>query len=316
MTPLVVSDSSCCVPPPWQDHPALRIVPITLLLGDRRLEDGPAARTALAEAADTDLLVRTLAPSPVAYVQVLDEAAEGAVVVTPAAEVAIMHRNATLASRLTTGRAVVVDCGSAGPAQGLCVAAGLHACDRGATVDEVADAVRDAAARTELAAVVWDLDELAAVVGSAEHPAATPGRRPQDRRRPHGSGKRHRRQPTLVRFQAGLPRLVASEPGGSGCTEPTGGEDPAEAALAGLVGLWASAGGPDDRAATVVFHADDQVAAERLADELADRLAPEPGGPDTPGAVRARPAIVPISPAMAAHTGPGCVGAAWLRQAR
>ncbi len=70
------------------------------------------------------------------------------------------------------------------------------------------------------------------------------------------------------------------------------GADPVEA----ISQAWYSAGGSPS-ARSLVFHAAEQA----MAETLAGRLGGEPG-------------IVPFSPAMAIHTGPGWLGVAWLQE--
>jgi len=334
VTPLVVCDSSACVPPPWHGHPALRVVPLGVLAGDRRLPDTPAAADAVAAARRAGLPVRTVAPSPVDYVQVLDGAVDGAVVVTPAAEVAVMHRNASLAARLTTARAVVVDCRAAGPAQGLCVVSGLQAVDRGADTDAVASAVRAAAATARLAVVVPDLGEIAAAVDPTcrRHRASDTDGRTAAAGRPAGRVAERARQAALVGFRGGVPVPIvgagrtAAQPSEAAPAD-TGPSDPMANLVDHLVHAWAAAGGAQS-ALAVVFHADDEPTADQVADRLRRRAGVDvatpalaPPTPDRPASGRPpepRPmpiAVVPISPAMATHTGRGCVGVAWLEPA-
>lgn len=271
--PLVtlVTDSSACVAPDWAAHPTLRLLPLGVALPEGLVDDGPEAALAVRDALAAGDPVRTVAPSPVGYLQVLDDCAGGAVVVTPAADVAVMHRNAMLAARLHAGDVVVVDSGTAGPAHGLCVVAGLRAAVAGATTAEVAEAVATATRRVGLVAMVPDLARVgAAAAGAPPTPLAGTAR------------------PAVFRFLDGVPAPLPSTPG-----------DPLDA----LVTAWAEDGGTEATDA-VVFHADDEAGAVRLAERVS---AGSTGGTAA--------VVVPISPAMSVHTGPGCVGVAWARPA-
>jgi hypothetical protein len=75
---------------------------------------------------------------------------------------------------------------------------------------------------------------------------------------------------------------------------PRDGDDPLDL----LRGVWTRNVGTD-ASASCVFHAGAPDRAESLRSRLTGR---EP--------------VIPFSPAMAIHTGPGVVGIAWLRQAR
>lgn len=269
MTPVIVTDSSACVPGTWHRHPALRVLPLVVLLPQGRLDDGEAAGPALAALADGEP-VRTAAPSPVDYLRAVDDAPGGAVVVTPAARVAVMHRNAALAARLAAGGVQVVDTATAGPAHGLCVLAGLRAVEAGADSDAVARAVRRAADGVQLVAVVPDLARVATAV----------------RRDPASSWAAGRTRAATFRFLDGVPVPL-----------PAAGGDPLDA----VVAAWESHGGPG-AGDTVVFHTQDPTGAAAL------RARIDQGD----GAGGTTVDVVPISPAMAVHTGPGCLGVAWL----
>ena len=281
MLPLtVVTDSSACVAPGWPDA-ALRVLPLGLITAEGRLADGPAAAPAVAAALAAGDVVRTVAPSPVEYLHALDACPGGAVVVTPAADVAVMYRNATLAARLHGGHGgevVVVDCGTAGPAHGLCVVSGLRAAAGGAGPTEVAGAVMAAARRARLVAVIPDLARVGGSAGQRP-PMSAPGQPGLPTGGPGG--------PMVFRFHDGVPVPVRD-----GTGEP---DDPVETLLA----AWRGARGPD-AAEAVVFHAGDEAGAAQLCARMDDGAR--------------SPTIVPISPAMAVHTGPGCVGVAWLSQ--
>lgn len=280
MPPVVlVTDSSACVPLGWRQHPLLRVLPLGILADDRRVsdDDGSEATALVAAARAAGHPVATVAPSPVDFLRVLDPVPGGAVVVTPAAEVAVMHRNAVLAARLAGSEVLVVDSATAGPSHGLCVVAGLQAADDGADTVEVAAAVTAAAGRARLVAATPDLSR----VGAAVRPEWPAGGGPDP-----GVLAAVRGRAAVFRFHDGVPVPV----------EAADVADP----LGALVATWQADGG---RLASpmVVFHADDAAGA----DELRRRLA-------TVRTVAEEVPIVPVSAAMAVHTGSGCLGVAWL----
>src|SRR5206468_5526067 len=98
------------------------------------------------------------APSPVDYLDAIERAPGGAVVVlTPATEFTHMHRNAHLAADMSARPVTVVDSRSATAGHGLVVLAAAEARDAGGGVDDVVAAAEDAASRLELVAVLESL---------------------------------------------------------------------------------------------------------------------------------------------------------------
>ena len=171
---------------------------------------------------------------------------------------------------------------TAGPSHGLCVVAGLQAADDGAGTAEVADAVTAAAGRARLVAVTPDLSR----VGAAVRPEWAP--LPGSRGHAPPAVATVTGRPAVFRFHDGVPVPV----------ETGDGADP----LGAVVTAWRADAGPG-AARTVVFHADDRAGA----DELRWRLVAA-GAAEGDGGLP----VVPISPAMAVHTGSGCLGVAWM----
>jgi DegV family protein with EDD domain len=245
------------------------VVAITILLDDVEVRDRPEAAARVAAALRADRSVKTAPPDALAYARAVEEGdADEAIVLTPATEFTVMHRNALLAARLSTRRVEVVDTRTAAAAQGLVVASVLHALRRGATLDDALDVAYRAAARAELVA---SLPDLRVIERSGRVPAPLLGSaRPEV---PNGR--------VLFRFR-------------DGAVVPLAATESAAEALQRLATAW-RVGGGESAASAAVFHARNPREAAALR-RLLGRPAP----------------VVAFSPAMAVHTGLGCVGVAWL----
>jgi DegV family protein with EDD domain len=266
---LLVTDSSACLPPAIAGHASVRVVPISILLPGIELSDGPEAAEQVYEALATDTLVKSSPPSALDYLQVIEsDGFDAAVVLTPAAEFTVMHRNALVAAKISVRHVEVVDTRTAAAAQGLVTLAALEALESGLPAAAVATAARDVARRTDLIAT---LPTVASIQRSGRVPA--PALEPAAHRGP---------QP-LFRFN-------------DGAVVPLGEAGPETDPLEALRDEWTRGGG-GDADGVFVFHAAHEAEARRLGDLL--------GGCAE---------IVPFSPAMAVHTGAGCVGVAWVRQ--
>jgi len=263
---LVVTDSSGCVAA--APHASLRVLPITILVSGGEHTDSPEVADAVYEALDDQRPVRSLPPSTHDYVKAIEDGDfDAAVVITPAREFTVMHRNAELAARLVDRPVQVIDCRTAAAAQGLVVLEAVNAARRRRSLAGVASVVNDCARRAALIAM---LPSLTAAQRNARLPAEAPGR--------------------VADGALGLFRFHNGAVSHIGDVIP--GADPVEA----ICQAWYSAGG-SPAAKSLVFHATEQT----MAQTLAARLGGEPG-------------IVPFSPAMAIHTGPGWLGVAWLQE--
>jgi fatty acid-binding protein DegV len=233
--------------------------------------DGPDAADLVYEALAAETLVKSSPPSALDYLQAIEsDGYEAAVVLTPAAEFTVMHRNATVAARISVRSVDVVDTRTAAAAQGLVTLAALEALEAGLAASGVAAAAREAARRTDLIAT---LPTVASIQRSGRVPA--PALEPAVHRGP---------QP-LFRFC-------------DGAVIPLGEAGPDIDPLEALRDEWMRAGGHDAEG-SFVFHAAQEAEALRLRHLLGSSNE-----------------IVPFSPAMAVHTGPGCVGVAWVRQSQ
>jgi DegV family protein with EDD domain len=237
----LITDSSACVPEELiRDH-RIQIVPILVQIGSEEFRNGIDLQPAkLYEALERDIPVKSAAPSPLEYLDAIEQAGDRPVVVlTPATEFTAMHRNALLGAELSGRPVAVVDSRSATAGHGLVVLAAAEARAAGGGGDDVVAAAEDAAARVELVAALETLSYLrqsgrvsALTLGVAN----TLGVRPVFRMR-HGVVER-----------LGLPR---SE----------------EAAVNRIVREWKLGGGPEG-ARSAVFHAGRPERAQGLASRL------------------------------------------------
>jgi DegV family protein with EDD domain len=269
-TPItLITDSSACIPSDSVRRLGVSIVPIQVTIENAEFRDGVDLEPrALYEALDRGRAVKSAAPTPLEYLDAIERAPDGAVIVlTPASEFTHMHRNASLAADMSERSATVVDSRSATAGHGLVALAAAEVAAAGGAVDDVVAAAEDAGRRAELVACLESLEHLrqsgrvpAIALGLANHLQVRPVFRMRG-----GTAER-----------AGLPR---SE----------------RAALTRIAKEWRDGSGPG-AAPPAVFHAGRP---ERAA-ELVELL----GGAAF---------VTEFSAAMAIHTGPGVVGAAWLR---
>ncbi|MDA8268781.1 MAG: DegV family protein [Actinomycetota bacterium] len=265
----IATDTSACLPDAAIGRAGLFVLPIGLVVAGRRLSDGPHAWPEVHRALAVGDPVLTTSPSPVDYLQAVDAAGGSMVIVTPAAELAVMHRNAVLAARLACSPVEVVDTRTAAAGHGLAVLAGLDAIEAGADLAGVAAAVRAVSARVRMVAAVpaRASGPNRCAPGAAASPAGGA---------PHDAG-----QPQVFEIHDGAIVPVGA-PAGS---------DPIEIMARTWHRSMASSTGSRR---TAVFHNGDGPGAARLrADLSGDAM------------------LVPVSPALAVHLGPACVGVAW-----
>jgi DegV family protein with EDD domain len=104
--------------------------------------------------------VKTSSPAPGAFVSALDDAADGAVIVTVASRLSASHQAAELAASLVEGPVRVVDSRNAAGAQALVAIAAAQAVRDGADVDAAAAAAVAAAKDVRLVGTLGSLDRL------------------------------------------------------------------------------------------------------------------------------------------------------------
>ena len=278
----VITDSSACLPDRAVEDPRVRVLPISILLPDGEWPDSPATAARVYAALASGQPVRSSPPTAVEYLDAVEGGEfDAAVVVTPAVEFTVMYRNATVAGRLSARPVEVVDCRTAAAAQTLVVLAVLDAVDAGASASDAAAVARSAAAEADLVAA---LPTMSAVEHNASLPRSSAGR-----------------------VDAGMPSLFRFH---DGAVTHFGDVRPGVDAVDAIRQAWAEHGGSDGHrvggslnagrgTSALVFHAAEEELARRLAQTL-------------PG----HPGVVPFSPAMAIHTGPGWLGLAWLAARR
>ena len=124
----LVTDSSACLPVDARRF-RIREVPIQVRIGPDEYRDGiDLDALTLYRALEDGVPVKSAAPTPVDYLDAIEESNAGAVVVvTPATEFTWMYRNALLAAELAPTRVAVVDSRSATAGHGLVVLAAAEA---------------------------------------------------------------------------------------------------------------------------------------------------------------------------------------------
>jgi DegV family protein with EDD domain len=158
---LVVTDSSACLPPLARRRPGLRILPVTVQLAGDESTDGVVDPAVVWGALAEGRHVWARAPSSGDYLVAAEEPGyDGVVVVTPAAEFAVMADHARRAAAIASKPVAVIDSRTAASAQGLVVAAALEAASEGAPLIEVVDRAREASTRARLIATIGGLGWL------------------------------------------------------------------------------------------------------------------------------------------------------------
>jgi DegV family protein with EDD domain len=152
---LVVTDSSACLSPLFADREDLRILPVTVqIAGDETPEgvrDDATVWAAMAEGRH----VWARSPSSGDYLVAVEESgADAVLIVTPAAEFAVMAEHARQAAALAGAPVVVVDSRTTASAQGLVVTSTLEAVADGAPITRVVQRAREASERARLLAIM------------------------------------------------------------------------------------------------------------------------------------------------------------------
>lgn len=239
----IVTDSSACLPAATSGPLGIRVLPITVHLpGSDHLDGGDGLPQLVYQALDRNQPVKSSEPSMADYLDAIEEAGPGpVVVVTPAVEFTAMFGHATSACDLAGHRAVAVDSRTAAAGQGLVVRAGARVAAGGGSLDRVLRALDLASGRVDLVA------SLATLV-----PLRRSGRVPSASLVQPGRGRDARR--TLFRMR-------------EGAVEPLASVRSPEAAVEAIGAEWESGGRPGADSC-MVFHAD----CPALADQLGRRL--------------------------------------------
>jgi fatty acid-binding protein DegV len=236
---LVLTDSNVCLPHSLTRRLGIRLVPITILLGDTVVPDNSIDPERVFAALARDDTVKSSPPSVFDYLGEIERDNPDApvIVLTPAAEFTSMHLHASEASELATRDVRVVDTRTAAAAQRLVVLEVARAAQRDTPVDRLETLARDLVGRTELVAI---LDHVTTIERSGHVPSPVLA----EAQRAGGF--------SAFRFHDGT--VVPLSPD-------------AETGLDLLEGAWIGDGGPA-APASAVFHA----GARAQADELRARL--------------------------------------------
>ncbi|MFJ9035851.1 DegV family protein [Streptomyces sp. NPDC102406] len=161
----IVTDSTAYLPQRTMEDHGITAVPLTVVLGDRALEEGTeiSARS-VAEALRKRRSVTTSRPSPElfaeTYRKVAESGATGIVSLHLSAEFSGTYDAAVLAARQAPVPVRVVDTGMVAMALGFCALAAAEAADAGCAVDEAVTAAEKRAAGTSAYFYVDTLDYL------------------------------------------------------------------------------------------------------------------------------------------------------------
>ncbi|KUM90684.1 MULTISPECIES: DegV family protein [Streptomyces] len=161
----IVTDSTAYLPQGTMERHGITAVPLTVVLGDRALEEGTeiTARS-LAQALQKRRPVTTSRPSPQAFAEhyrkVAESGATGIVSLHLSAELSGTYDAAVLAAREAPVPVRVVDTGMIAMALGFCALAAAETAEAGGTVDEAVTAAEKRAAGTSAYFYVDTLDYL------------------------------------------------------------------------------------------------------------------------------------------------------------
>ncbi|MGW2339804.1 DegV family protein [Streptomyces sp. NPDC001661] len=161
----IVTDSTAYLPQRTMERHGITAVPLTVVLGDRALEEGTeiSARS-VAEALQKRRSVTTSRPSPELFAETYRKVAEsGATAIVSlhlSAEISGTYDAAVLAAREAPVPVRVVDTGMVAMALGFCALAAAETADAGGTVDEAVTAAEKRAAGTSAYFYVDTLDYL------------------------------------------------------------------------------------------------------------------------------------------------------------
>ncbi|GAA2335587.1 DegV family protein [Streptomyces kunmingensis] len=161
----IVTDSTAYLPQRTMEDHGITAVPLTVVLGDRALEEGTeiSARS-VAEALQKRRSVTTSRPSPELFAETYRKVAEsgvtGIVSLHLSSEFSGTYDAAVMAARQAPVPVRVVDTGMVAMALGFCALAAAEVADSGGTVDEAVTAAEKRAAGTSAYFYVDTLDYL------------------------------------------------------------------------------------------------------------------------------------------------------------
>ncbi|MFJ8652191.1 DegV family protein [Streptomyces rochei] len=161
----IVTDSTAYLPARTMERHGITAVPLTVVLGDRVLEEGTEISTrSLAQALQKRRPVTTSRPAPEVFAETYRRIAasgvDGIVSLHLSAELSGTHDAAVVAAREAPVPVRVVDTGMIAMALGFCAVAAAEAAEAGGTVDEAVTAAEKRAAGTSAYFYVDTLDYL------------------------------------------------------------------------------------------------------------------------------------------------------------
>ncbi|AJF65153.1 DegV family protein [Streptomyces vietnamensis] len=161
----IVTDSTAYLPRQTRERHEITTVPLTVVIGDRALEEGTEiSAKALAEALQKRRPVTTSRPSPEVFAEAYREAAaagaKGVVSLHLSAEVSGTYDAAVLAAKGAPVPVRVVDTRMMGMALGFCALAAAEVVEAGGSLDEAVAAAEKRAAGTSAYFYVDTLDYL------------------------------------------------------------------------------------------------------------------------------------------------------------
>jgi DegV family protein with EDD domain len=274
----VVTDSSAVVPDVWVADYALEIVPLQLAWPDGTIMETDPPYPEVAALLTQRGAPSTAAPSPGAFGALFERllaTGSDVLTITPPAEFSTTFSGATLAARSIGGERIrILDARTAAAGQGIVA---TEAARRAASVptpnlDEVCDTALRAASRVEIWATLTQLDYL----------------------------RRSGRVPAIAAIGAGALRLQPVVRYAGGNPTPVGVTRSAARASERLLRAWERSVLPGRVLRLVAFHSDREDEAGALAVRVLERV---------PGA---ETHVVAVTASLAAHTGPGLLGLAWL----
>jgi DegV family protein with EDD domain len=267
----IVTDSAAALPLEMAQTRAITVVPMWVTVAGNAMHEGDVPLAELLAHDD----VTTSGPSPGEFEAAVKERQretdDGVLVLTIASTMSGTYEAATVGARASGGAVRVVDTMTAAGAQALVVLAAADAAERGASLEDVERAARDAIAQVRLIATVPNLDHLVRG-GRVPNIAGWAGRR------------------------LGIAPLFEFRDGGAHPLRPALGM---AAALDRILSRWRRDQVPGARLHVAALHAQ----AETEAIELLARVRAE-AEPETAF-------VGPFGTVMVVHTGPGLVGLAW-----
>lgn len=161
----VVTDSTAYLPQQAMERHGISAVPLTVVLGDKALEEGTeVSARSVAQALRRRTSVTTSRPSPetfaAAYRAAAATGADGIVSLHLSAEMSGTHDAAVLAARDAPVPVRVVDTGMVAMALGFCALAAAEAAEAGGTLDDAVAAAEKRAGGTAAYFYVDTLDYL------------------------------------------------------------------------------------------------------------------------------------------------------------